>query len=833
MIQAIGGAGSKPDEREAALVTLSGRTDLSPRVRNLLEGVLSLCSSGLERALVATLNELEMQLFKLAEQGRSNEQQQRCFETLREIKRGRADVAPRYMLAIEDALAKFDRPQTQNPEAVEKRRPGAMVKEELSLITTSDLEESLALQEFAAKTDIRQAQALFALGHRFGVLAGAPTFDAEHLPIGPAHLGQALRRAAACLGITADHRVLLYRTFDRMTMAPIGAFYEAVNTYLIDQRILRHLRAQAPRVKGSHGAADAGQEAAEPTAETESPAPGHPPAPNQGAGAVRGGYAPPRAPQNQAGQQRPGQHHQATPQHPGQYAQHSSTPRPGEVPNWSGAPAHSAPADERDSELFTTLRELLAGRRHALGVSNTAASDGYVPSGEDVQSVLGALQSKPISPMMMGGKVVQRSVGHLKQDLLAHLRQLAPDGHAPQLAEEDSDTIDLVGMLFDYITKNVRPDGSTQSLMTKLQVPLLRVALRDKSFFTRRTHPARQLLNAIAETGTHWIDDSEGPADRALVDKMQVVVDRVTQEFDGNLGLMEEMLTGLSQHMHTLARKAEVTERRHVDAARGREKLAVARQRASDAIGARIAAARPGKLVRTILEQAWTDVLALTLLRQGENSDTYKKRLAVADQLLAASTGRDGNAKPPIALREEIETGLDQVGYHKDDIQAVVKRLFVPEQAANEENPDSNTEIAIKLKSKARLGDDGSEAQPNPVVGKRKATAIKPDSEQGKMFDRLKTLPFGTWFEFRTNQQGDKVRRKLAWFSTLTGRCLFVNQRGVRTDEKTLEQLALDVVNGQASIVEPEEESLVDRAWKAIVSSLKNLVGRDPEPVPA
>ncbi len=828
MIQAIGGAGSKPDERETALISLSSRTDLSPRVRNLLEGVLSLCSSGLERALVTTLNELEMQLFKLAEQGRSNEQQQRCFETLREIKRGRADVAPRYMLAIEDLLATFDRPRTP-VDAPEKRRPGAAVKEELSLITTSDLEESLALQEFAAKTDIRQAQALFALGHRFGVLAGAPTFDAEHLPIGPAHLAQALRRAAACLGITADHRVLLYRTFDRMTMGAIGAFYEAVNTYLIDQRILRHLRAQAPRVKGNQGAAsaaDAGQDA-EQTADNESQQPGHAPAPNPGAGALRGGYAPPRAPQNQAGQQ-----HQATPRHPGQYAQHSSTPRPGEVPNWSGAPSHSAPPDERDSELFTTLRELLAGRRHALGVSTTSVSDGYVPSGEDVQSVLGALQSKPISPMMMGGKVVQRSVGHLKQDLLAHLRQLAPDGHAPQLAEEDSDTIDLVGMLFDYITKNVRPDGSTQSLMTKLQVPLLRVALRDKSFFTRRTHPARQLLNAIAETGTHWIDDSEGPADRALVDKMQVVVDRVTQEFDGNLGLMEEMCTGLSQHMHTLARKAEVTERRHVDAARGREKLAVARQRASDAIGARITAARPGKLVRTILEQAWTDVLALTLLRQGENSDMYKKRLAVADQLLAASPGRDGNAKPPIALREEIETGLDQVGYHKDDIQAVVKRLFVPEQAANEENPDSNTEIAIKLKSKARLGDDGSDAQPSPVVGKRK-TVVEPDSEQGKMLARLKTLPFGTWFEFRTNQQGDKVRRKLAWFSTLTGRCLFVNQRGVRTDEKTLEQLALDLVSGQASIVEPEEESLVDRAWKAIVSSLKNLVGRDPVPVPA
>jgi sRNA-binding protein len=829
MSQAVGGAGSRAGEKEPALTVLASRTDFAPRVRNLLEGVLALCSSGLERTVVATLNEVEMQLFKLAEQGRNNEQQHRCFETLREIKRGRADVAPRYMLAIEDALAHFDKREKADPAAAVKPRPGVPVKQELSLVDTSDLEESLALQEFAAKNEIRQAQTLYTLGHRFGVLAGAPTFDPESLPIGPAMLGRALRRAAACLDISADHRVLLYRTFDRMTLTAIGTFYEAVNTYLIDQRILRHLRAQAPRLKsGQESKTDGGKEEAE-AAPAEQPTesqqqPGYAPAAHRG-GVAHGGHAPPP--------QSPRPMHQGSPGVAGTAPPTSAFSRAAAAADWSGAQSHSAPADNRDSELFTTLRELLAGRRHALGMPEGAASSGYVPSGEDVQSVLSALQSKPVSPLMMGGKVVQRSVAHLKQDLLSQLRQLAPDGRAPQLAAEDSDTIDLVGMLFDYITKNVRPDGSTQSLMTKLQVPLLRVALRDKSFFTRRAHPARQLLNAIAETGSHWIDDSEGPADRALVDKMQVVVDRVTQDFDGNLGLMEEMLTGLSQHMHTLARKAEVTERRHVDAAKGREKLAAARERAGNAIGARISAARPGKLVRTILEQAWTDVLALTLLRQGENSEMYKKRLAVADRLLASDSGRDGvgNAAP-IELRDEIETGLDQVGYHKDDIQAVVKRLFLPEQAANEESPSSNTEIAIKLKSKARLGDDGTDAQPATDAVRHKVT-MKPNSEHSRMFERLKTLPFGTWFEFRTNQQGDKVRRKLAWFSTLTGRCLFVNQRGARTDEKMLEQLALDVVTGQASIVEPDQETLVDRAWKAIVTSLKQLVGRDPLPVPA
>lgn len=803
-----GGAGSKKtDAQEAALTTLASRTDLPPRVRHLLEGLLSLCSSGLERVLVATLDDTEAQLFKLAEQARSNEQQQRCFETLREIKRGRTDVTPRFMLAVEDALARFDQPATPHTETTPARKRHLPARLELSLVDTNELEESLALQEFATKTEVRFAQVLYVLGHRFGVLAGAPLYDAERLPIGPFHLGNALHRACACLHIIPDHRVVLYHAFDRIAMAAIGKLYDAANDYLIEHRILRHLYALVSSVHPGHAVHPGHDKHASTAAEARHRGD----APDAGHAAVQRPAVPAEV-----------SHGVAAPQGTAAHAAEAAAQR--------SAPAHAVPADERDSELFTTLRQLLGGRRHALGVADSAIAHGFVPTSDDVQSVLSALQAKPISPMLMGNKLVQRSVSHLKQDMLAHLRQLAPDGRAPQLAPEDSDTIDLVGMLFDYIMKNVHPDGSTQALMTKLQVPLLRVALRDKSFFTRQSHPARQLLNAIAETGTHWLDDSEEPADRTLVDKMQMVVDRVSQEFDGNLDLFEEMLSGLSQHMHTLARKAEITERRHVDAARGREKLSVARQRASEAIGARIAAARPGKLVRTLLEQAWTDVLALTLLRQGENSPMYKNRLAVADQLLAATTGRDGDGKPPLALREEIETGLGQVGYHKDDVQAVVKRLFQPEEAANEENPSSNTEIAIKLKSKARLGDDGIAHSGD---GAARKAAIKPGSEQAQMLERLKTLPFGTWFEFRTNQQGDKVRRKLAWFSTLTGRCLFVNQRGARADEKTLEHLAHDVISGQATIVEAETESLVDRAWKAIISSLKQLVGRDPAPASA
>src|SRR4051812_45246486 len=145
MNQAKTGVGPMAAAQTRVLSTLAGRGDLAPRARQLLEGVLGICSSMLEKTLAATLDDLEAQLFRLAEQSRNNDQQYRNFETLREIKRGRSDVAPRYMMAIEDCLARFDEPRVKDSHDA-KPRPGMPVKQELSLVDSRDLEESLALQ---------------------------------------------------------------------------------------------------------------------------------------------------------------------------------------------------------------------------------------------------------------------------------------------------------------------------------------------------------------------------------------------------------------------------------------------------------------------------------------------------------------------------------------------------------------------------------------------------------------------------------------------------------------------------------------------------------------
>jgi hypothetical protein len=721
-------------------------------VRAVLDGLIEQSYAYFESAVVRTLDEVEHALFKLAERATNNEQQQYRFEDLRVIKLARADVAPRFLQHTESKLAQIRSARTA-AHAAPPQDFGGRHAHALELVDSAVLEEDLALQEIASKSEIRNSQALYALSHRLGVLAGTPAFTNEMLPLGPAQIAAACRYAMLTLNIGASHRVLAFREFDRVAMLPIASFYARINAYLVTQRILPNLQVQVSQRYGSaqHGGA--------PEAST-------PPASQTRAAAA-------------------------------------AATQPGASPATFGPPSGN---DE--TELFKTLRGLLGERRRADGDHEIGNPDASLASRDDLQSVLGTLQhaAKASAASGKGGYDSE----HFKNTLMVKLRRSSPQGRPLELAEEDGDTIDLVGMLFDYITRNVREGSGARSLLTRLHVPVLRVALGDKTFFTRRSHPARELLNTIAETGARWIDDTD--ADPDLTRKMQLVVDHVGSDFDGDLAVFENLLGDLSQHMQLLARRAEVVERRHIDAAKGRDKLDVARETARSAIVRIIQNSAPTPMVRSLLEQAWTDALALSVLRQGEGGSEYQRRLSIAEKLVQ----RGGPPALDEALTNELDTGLRQVGLHADDVNRVRETLFPAAGTTPDPSPENLGRIDRALKGTTRLGSETV----RPDVPDARAAPPLNTAESAAMAQLLKT-PFGTWFEFTLNQQGLSARRKLAWFSTMTGHCLFVNQRGARTEDKTLEQLARDIVRGQVHPVVEEQTSLIDRAWKAIMETLR------------
>lgn len=782
------GSGTQPAAGDVlAMTSLSSRQDLSPRVRELLAGVLGLFWRNLERSLTTTLDEFERQLIQQANKPKVGQIGERCLDSIRRIKPTRADLVPRFMLSLEDDLSRFD----QRVAVPAARKPVAELGgwQELSLVGSSELDESLTLREMATKVEARHSVPLYELGYRFGVLAGRPAFDVESLPLGPGRIAAALRYAVAGLDLPLEHRVLFYQTFERFTMSGVGALYVAANAYLAEQRILRYL--QLPTM----GKARA------PGGDAES---------RPGAGAA------PSAPRPRPGSKDVDVAGFGL----AAFEVASTARRPGETatPVREVRPVRPA-GDGREDEVFAGLRAALGARRSAQGiVPPPRTADAFEPGARELQAALAVLQVRSPPTIMLGGKVVQRTIAQLRQDLLNQLRQATPPGQMPRIADEDADTLDLIGALFEQLMLATRPDGRTQSLLTRLQVPILRVALRDKRFFVNPDHPARRLLNAVAESGTQWLDDGASEPDSGLAERLQRAIERINSEYDTDVRVFDQVAEELQAYVQSLARKAEVGERRLVEACKGREKLALARDAASRAITIRLAAVKPTRLLRTLLEQAWTDVLALTILRQGEKSETYRRQLAVADQLIAAGGTLRELAQQPIAAewREEIESGLTQVGYHGDEVQAVVARVFGLEPLAGDDAAVSQTDLAIRLKSKMRLGETaGEDAGPPPGQTR---LALTP-AESG-VLEQLKALPFGTWFELGSPGQGTG-RIRLSWASPLTSRCLLTNQRGARVDERGLEQLARDMAGNKLRIAPAERESVVARSWNAVLDMLR------------
>lgn len=857
-------------ENSASPATFASRP-LPPRVRQLCQGVHELLLAELERGVLNTLAEYENQLFIQAEQARNSGVQAHFLQAQRDVRARSGGVLPAFKQNLEAALAGLRDPPA---EAASGLKPAVAALGGLSLVDQGDMDESVVLNEIASRAEMRAGLALFLLGQRFGVLAARPAYDAEHLPIGPVALCRMLANACSCLELSPEHRYLLLRQFDKQVVQFAGTLYEAINAWLASHGVLPHLTYVPFRARPQAQAqTPAKRPRAEPAVDPAAPAVAEaPPAPVADAGAAAGSPYPapwmpamprpaaPTTPARFAGSAEsagvpasapagrwpgmpslapaaipeflmPPDHVEPGPWNPSPEGTVPATREPAAQPPQAGAAA-SAAGEAGDQVLFDTLRHLLTNRRSLVGKlagkfgsAAAAPEPTAVASAQDLQTVLDRLQHLSSAPVMREGKVQPRSIAHLKQDLLMHLRTGQPDGAAVALPPEANDTIELVGMLLEHLTRDLRPGSPASGLLTKLQVPLLRVALDDKSFFSRADHPARQLLNSVAETAD-WFS-SDDPADKAMLERMRGVVDRMVAEFTGDMSLMQTLLNDVHQQLQVQVKRAEVAERRHIEAARGKEKLELARIQAAAAVERLTQGRQVPRFASTLLNQSWSDVLALTMLRHGPESPQVTQQIAVAERVISAAEKRAAATPAPLpqidpdvqALRGEIEEGLLQVGYHAEDAQAVSTKLT----SAQEDEADdaaSRTELSLRLKQRTRFGAD--------VEGHRVDDPSQLSDAERHEYQNLKCLAFGTWFEFH-DEAGGWTRRRLSWYSPMTGHSLFVNHRGQRVGEYHLTHLAKEMAAGRVRLLADANTSLVDRAWKAIVGALKTFTGRPAE----
>ena len=154
--------------------------------------------------------------------------------------------------------------------------------------------------------------------------------------------------------------------------------------------------------------------------------------------------------------------------------------------------------------------------------------------------------------------------------MLSSATQLGVDPGQTRLDPQDEDAIDLVGMLFDVMLDERELEGRSRELIYRLVVPFVKVAMLDRRMFVQKTHPARKLLNSLAEACEG--NTGESQAERMLMAKVEEIIERLVAEFNENLAIFltleEEFREFLVQHR----RRVEIAERRAAETQRGQGK---------------------------------------------------------------------------------------------------------------------------------------------------------------------------------------------------------------------------------------------------------------------
>jgi hypothetical protein len=462
---------------------------------------------------------------------------------------------------------------------------------------------------------------------------------------------------------------------------------------------------------------------------------------------------------------------------------------------------------------------------------HATSGGGSLPSANELLGALSVLQSQiagddglPLSATDSAADL-SREVLQLKEHLLNQIGALRGE-RASHVATIDEDTIDLVGMLFEFILEDRNLPAQMQVMLARLQIPYLKAAILDRKLFAHRQHPARRLLDGLAEQAKGWSEESD--RDRRLFQKVKSIVEQLLHEFDDDISIFDRLLADLQQFQDINRRRSELAEQRVAESASGREKLEQARRRAAREIIDRIGEQKLPPLVHSVLARAWANHLVLTILRQGDASPEFKTALRFIDEFIASTRpvrdpeGRELLRKMMPGIERALRQGLTNVAFQEQDIERLLNQLNAYYRQQLGEERASAEVVTVEDDAVMMAIPDSIQ----PVVDQdaehdeaRDSVMVPPDSPE---WQKVVSLQPGTWLEFSLPAQA-MTRAKLSWISPMSGRYLFVNRRGLKVADYSPDELAVLLADGQATVL--AANALFDRAMNAIVGRLKQPDG--------
>jgi hypothetical protein len=244
------------------------------------------------------------------------------------------------------------------------------------------------------------------------------------------------------------------------------------------------------------------------------------------------------------------------------------------------------------------------------------------------------------------------------------IQQHRDELHQAATGRLDHMVIDVVAGLFDQILSDPKVPPQMARLLARLQLPVLRVALGDETFFSSRRHPVRQFVNRMASLACAFDDFGEDPGRSFLAHVRDLVQDVSQGDFDRMdvyTAKLDELETFIAEQARNTLKAsgdaAAVVERRETDL-RLQQRYALQLQR-------QLAKVPMQEFLRDFLAQVWSQAIVLAS-REGAPERAVRLR-TLGRSLVMSVQPKGGTAARADFLRElpnlmrTLNEGLDLI----------------------------------------------------------------------------------------------------------------------------------------------------------------------------
>lgn len=756
----------------------------------------------LRQLLPTFFSSIDDSLFDMADKAESNQQQTLYFDAMREVRLRKDAMQKAYF----DALTVSFQSSLNRPKLPETATNSL---DTIGLMEDEQLEESLAITNMVSSAEARSKEALFGLTARIDFLIEDIEITKDNNPLRPEILFEAFTPAVKLMDADIKVRLVIYKLFDKFVAQKIGPLYDSINADLVAAGVL-------PRIKSSV------RKSAE---ETTNP---------YAAGGVATGEVIPEA-EGISGMpiidpnQPEGMFNSLQ-----QLLSMTRTAPAGGVPGGAQAATNTGVAmPAAGTPGVTGGAGSTANATAAVAASGASGTVTYAP--QQVLTALSQIQASG-NPVLQASAEHEPSANIIKSTVISAIAD-TQSGDSKEIGQADNDAIDIVSMLFDFILDDPSLQNNLKAQIARLQIPLLKVAIIDKDFFAKKSHPARQLLNELAYAGSGL--EEMDPEEDAVFQMVSYVVDSILAEFEENT----EIFSTLHEEF------VEFIEKERESNKLAGEILENAKELVAGEIQRRITDNRVPPLVSIILIDAWKDVLTRLYLRDGDQGTAWNTALQVADDLIwsvqpkLAESERQRLIKIIPRVLNGLRDGLTLIQFDPEATEqlftglealhlASLRGRLATEKSSTQQDSSASTNLndddfgidMSAMPEETNAGQNEEDIFMEEIV----LASTQPLPWEGDELTRsqyaedIKDMALGTWVEFINAETESRKRGKLAWKCDFTGEYTFVDRKYKVVADLSNRKLIEEFELGRASFV--EDVPLFDRALDSVIGGIKRAL---------